>query len=201
MPILLSMAEHFRTDVPPPIGFPFDHGFEMTLSQSSVPKKWKLYGRTSFAFGQFRNSHEYAPGVKWYKLRNHRVRLVAEGLRIVKFPVSSAITPYNSGFTGGSPLLQWMFNFYIQGIPHGTCRVRPAAQTERSSVENIESSQSDSSRSRIAANAPCLRAFHTRSRTRTDRSARPPVCKMTIGSNFRLSMTLPSRSSGTSPMV
>jgi len=26
-----------------------------------VPKKWELYGRTSFVFGQFRNSYEYAP--------------------------------------------------------------------------------------------------------------------------------------------
>jgi hypothetical protein len=49
-------------------------------------------------------SYEYGPGLKWYPLRNnHRIWLVAEGLRIVKSPVSSVITPYNSGFTGWAP--------------------------------------------------------------------------------------------------
>jgi hypothetical protein len=43
--------------------------------------------------------------------RNHRVYVVAEGLRIFNSPVSSIITPYNSGFKGWSPMLQWMFNF------------------------------------------------------------------------------------------
>jgi hypothetical protein len=60
----------------------------------------EVYGRTSFVFGQFNTSYEYAPGVKWYPLHNHRVWLVAEGLRIVKSPLSSVITPYTSGFTG-----------------------------------------------------------------------------------------------------
>jgi hypothetical protein len=70
-----------------------------------------VYGRTSFVFGQFRNSYEYAPGIKWYIVGNHRVWLVAEGLRIFNSPVSSVITPYNSGFKGSAPILQWMFNF------------------------------------------------------------------------------------------
>jgi hypothetical protein len=26
-------------------------------------------------------------------------------------PIASIITPYNSGFKGWSPMLQWMFNF------------------------------------------------------------------------------------------
>jgi hypothetical protein len=102
---------NFRADGPLPLGSTFDHGFEMVVSQFAVPKKWELYGRTSFVFGQFRNSYEYAPGIKWYPLNNHRVWLVAEGLRIVKSPTQGVIGPYNSGFTGWSPILQWMFNF------------------------------------------------------------------------------------------
>jgi hypothetical protein len=42
------------------------------VSQVIVPKKWELYGRTSFVFGHFRNSYEYAPGVKWYIVGNHQ---------------------------------------------------------------------------------------------------------------------------------
>ncbi len=103
---------NFRADGPLPLSETFDHGFELVVSQFVVPKKWELYGRTSFVFGQFRNSYEYAPGIKWYPLHyNHRVWVVAEGLRIVKSPTMGVIGPYNSGFTGWSPMLQWMFNF------------------------------------------------------------------------------------------
>lgn len=103
---------HFKADGPIPVTETFDHGFETEISQFVIPKRLELYGRTSFIFGQFRNSYEYAPGIKWYLLpRNHRIWLVAEGLRIVNSPTSSIITPYNSGFTGWAPLLQWMFNF------------------------------------------------------------------------------------------
>jgi hypothetical protein len=63
---------NFRADGPLPLGETFDHGFETVVSQFVVPRKWELYGRTSFVFGQFRNSYEYAPGVKWYPVRNHR---------------------------------------------------------------------------------------------------------------------------------
>jgi hypothetical protein len=49
---------NFRADGPLPIGSTFDHGVEMTVSQFIVPKKWEVYGRTSFVFGQFRNSYE-----------------------------------------------------------------------------------------------------------------------------------------------
>jgi len=86
---------NFRADGPIPIGSTFDHGFEMVASKFVVPKKWEVYGRTSFVFGQFRNSYEYAPGVKWYPLNNHRVYVVAEGLRIFNSPVASIITAYS----------------------------------------------------------------------------------------------------------
>jgi hypothetical protein len=107
----LRWLNNFRADGPIPLSSTFDHGFETVVSQFVVPKKWELYGRTSFIFGQFGNSYEYAPGVKWYPLDNHRFWLTAEGLRIVKSPTMGVIGPYNSGFTGWSPLLQVMFNF------------------------------------------------------------------------------------------
>ena len=103
--------DRFTADGPLPIHSTFDHGFELEVSKFIVPRRWEVYGRTSWIFGQFNTSYEWAPGIKYYLVPNHRVWLVAEGLRIVKSPVSSIITPYNSGFTGWAPLLQWMFNF------------------------------------------------------------------------------------------
>ena len=102
---------NFRADGALPLSETFDHGFEFNVAKFVVPRRLEVYGRTSFVFGQFRNSYEYAPGVKWYPLNNHRVWVVAEGLRIFNSPVTSIITPYDSGFNGWSPMLQWMFNF------------------------------------------------------------------------------------------
>ena len=102
----------FIADGPLPLKSTFDHGFETEISKMVVPKRWELYGRTSFIFGQFRNSYEYAGGVKYYLVpNNHRVWLVGEALRVFRSPLSSVITPYNSGLTGWAPLVQWMFNF------------------------------------------------------------------------------------------
>lgn len=61
--------------------------------------------------GQFGTSYEYAPGFNFYPVQNHRVWPGGEGLRIANSPVTSVITPYNSGFKGWAPLLQFMFNF------------------------------------------------------------------------------------------
>jgi hypothetical protein len=102
---------HFTADGPLSIHSTFDHGFEMVVRKFVVPRKWEVYGRTSFVFGQFGNSYEYAGGLKWYLVNNHRVWLMGEGLRVVKSPLSSVITPYTSGLTSWVPLLLWMFNF------------------------------------------------------------------------------------------
>ncbi len=65
----------------------FDHGGELVVSAFVVPKKWEAYTRGSLVFGQVRNSYEYAAGVKWYPIHNHRIYVVAEGLRIFNSPV------------------------------------------------------------------------------------------------------------------
>ena len=41
----------FRADGPIPVASTFDHGFETVVGAFVVPKKWELYGRTSFVFG------------------------------------------------------------------------------------------------------------------------------------------------------
>jgi hypothetical protein len=101
----------FVADGPLPLSSMVDRGFDSSLSQFIVPRKVELYARTSYIFGQFGNSHEWAGGFKWYPVRNHRVWLVGEGLRAYKTPVGGIITPYTAGLTGWEPLMQLMFNF------------------------------------------------------------------------------------------
>jgi hypothetical protein len=101
----------FLADGPLPLASTFDHGFEFEMDYYVVQRKLELYGRTSFVFGQFGNSHEYAPGFKWHFVPDHRVWLSGEGLRVYKSPVGGLITPYTGGMTGWAPLVQLMFNF------------------------------------------------------------------------------------------
>ena len=83
--------DSFEADGPLPINSTFDHGFETSLSAFVVPRKWELYGRTSYVFGQFGNSHEYAGGFKWYPVRDYRVRLVGEALRVYKTRLDASL--------------------------------------------------------------------------------------------------------------
>ena len=53
----------FRADGPLPIDSTFDHGFEASVGHFFLPKV-ELYARTSFVFGEFRDSHEYCGGVQ-----------------------------------------------------------------------------------------------------------------------------------------
>lgn len=101
----------FVADGPLPLSSTFDHGGEIVLSDYVVPKKFDVYARTSFVFGQFRNSNEYGLGIKWYPLKTYRVWLSGEGLRINRSPVGSTIGSYSAGFSGWQPQAQFMFTF------------------------------------------------------------------------------------------
>ena len=101
----------FVADRPLPLKSTFDHGFEFSLAHFVVRKRLELFARTSHVFGQFGNSYEYAGGFNWYFVRDHRMWLTGEGMRVFKSPVGGLITPYVGGQTGWFPIAQLMFNF------------------------------------------------------------------------------------------
>jgi len=102
---------NFIADGPLPVSSTFDHGGEFSASYFVIPKKWMFYGRTSWVRGQFGNSYEYAPGIKWYFLPTQRVWVTGEALRVNKSPYGSIITQYSGGQTGWAPTLQLIFSF------------------------------------------------------------------------------------------
>jgi hypothetical protein len=102
---------NFVADGPLPLSSTFDHGSELSVSYFFVPKKWLIYGRGSWVRGQFGNSYEYAPGLKWYFVPTQRVWLAAEALRVNKSSYGSTITQYSGGMTGWAPTLQLIFSF------------------------------------------------------------------------------------------
>jgi len=103
--------DSFLADGPLPLSSTFDQGAELMLNDFVVPKRFEVYGRGSFVFGQFRNSNEYVAGIRYYPVDSYRVWLAGEGLRINRSPIASAISSYSAGFSGWEPLVQLMFTF------------------------------------------------------------------------------------------
>lgn len=101
----------FEADGPLPLTSTFDHGFELSGGKFVVPKKLMAYVRGSAVFGHFRNSHEYAGGLKWHFLPTERLWLNAELMRVMRVPYSGGFTPYTAGMTGWVPMIQTVLAF------------------------------------------------------------------------------------------
>ncbi len=101
----------FEADGPIPLASTFDHGFELSSSYFVVPKKLVVYARGSMVFGQFRDSDEYAAGLKWHFLPTERLWLNAELMRVNGSPYTGAFTPYNAGIKGWAPMIQTVLAF------------------------------------------------------------------------------------------
>jgi len=101
----------FEADGPIPLASTFDHGFEMSASYFVVPRKLGVYARGSMVFGQFRDSDEYAAGLKWHFLPTERLWLNAELMRVNGSPYTGAFTPYNAGIKGWAPMIQTILAF------------------------------------------------------------------------------------------
>lgn len=101
----------FEADGPIPLASTFDHGFELSAGTFVVPKKLMIFVRGSAVFGEFRNSHEYAGGIKWHFLPTERLWLSAELMRVSAVPYSGGFTPYTAGMTGWVPMIQSVLAF------------------------------------------------------------------------------------------
>jgi hypothetical protein len=101
----------FKADGPLPLAATFDHGFELSAGKFVVPRKLMLYARGSAVFGEFRDSHEYAGGLKWHFLPTERLWLNAELMRVMRVPYSGGFTPYTAGMTGWVPMVQTVLAF------------------------------------------------------------------------------------------
>ena len=101
----------FQADGPLPLASTFDHGYELSAGQFVIPKKLMVYGRGSQVWGQFKNSYEYAGGVKWHFLPTERLWINTELMRVNHAPYSGAFTPYTAGMNGWMPMVQAVLAF------------------------------------------------------------------------------------------
>jgi hypothetical protein len=107
----MRWVNDFDADGPLPLTSTFDHGAEISVGQFVIPKKLMPYGRASWVKGQFRDSHEYGGGVKWYYLPTERIWMTAELFHIDGAPYSGGFTPYTAGMTGWVPMVQTVLAF------------------------------------------------------------------------------------------
>jgi hypothetical protein len=103
--------DDFEADGPLPLTSTLDHGAELTAGIFVVPKKVMLYGRGSWVYGEFADSHEYGGGVKWHFLPTERLWLQGEVFHVDRAPYSGAFTPYSAGMTGWVPMVQTVLAF------------------------------------------------------------------------------------------
>ena len=101
----------FEADGPLPLTSTFDHGFELSAGKFVIPKTLMMYVRGSAVYGHFRDSHEYAGGLKWHFLPTERLWLSAELMRVMRVPYSGGFTPYTAGMTGWVPMIQTVLAF------------------------------------------------------------------------------------------
>ena len=100
----------FRADGPLPINETFDHGVEASVGNFFL-SNFELYARTSFVFGEFRDSQEYCAGYNWYPFANRGLRVCGEAGRNDNSPVGNIITPYQAGQSGWMFVQQAQLNF------------------------------------------------------------------------------------------
>ena len=77
-----------------------DSGFYVQLAQMIVPKRFELYGGTSYIFGQYGNSKEFIVGTNYYPWDTRNIRLNTQLLNVDHSPVSSTFGFYIGQQTG-----------------------------------------------------------------------------------------------------
>jgi hypothetical protein len=65
-----------------------------------VPKRFELYGATSYIFGQYGNSKEFIVGTNYYPWNTRNIRLNTQLLNVDHSPVNSTFGFYIGQQTG-----------------------------------------------------------------------------------------------------
>ena len=77
-----------------------DSGFYVQVAGMIVPKRFELYGATSYIFGQYGNSKEFIVGTNYYPWDTRNIRLNTQLINVDHSPVSSTFGFYIGQQTG-----------------------------------------------------------------------------------------------------
>jgi len=94
------LLDHFIADGKLPVSEVRDSGFYVQLAEMIVPKRFELYGGTSYIFGQYGNSKEFIVGTNYYPWDTRNIRLNTQLLNVDHSPVNSTFGFYIGQQTG-----------------------------------------------------------------------------------------------------
>jgi len=77
-----------------------DSGFYVQVADMIVPKRFELYGGTSYIFGQYGNSKEFIGGTNYYPWNTRNIRLNTQLINADHSPVNSTFGFYTGQQTG-----------------------------------------------------------------------------------------------------
>jgi hypothetical protein len=92
--------DNFVADGKLPVDAVRDFGFYVQAAGMVVPKRFELYGGTSFIFGQYGQPKEYIFGSNYYPWDTRNIRLNSQLIYVDHSPVSSTFGFYTGQTTG-----------------------------------------------------------------------------------------------------
>jgi hypothetical protein len=92
--------DDFVADGKLPMGIVRDSGFYVQAAAMIVPKRFEVYGGTSFIFGDFGNPKEFLGGTNYYPWNTRNIRLNSQLIYAYHSPVSSTFGFYLGQLTG-----------------------------------------------------------------------------------------------------
>jgi hypothetical protein len=92
--------DNFVADGKLPVGVVRDSGFCVQFADMIVPKRFELYGATSYIFGPYGHPWEYIVGNNYYPWNTRNIRLNTQLIYVSHSPVSSTFGFYTGQTTG-----------------------------------------------------------------------------------------------------
>jgi hypothetical protein len=94
------LLDEFVADGKLPVGAVRDYGFYVQAADVIVPKRFELYGATSYVFGQYGDPKEFIVGTNYYPWNTRNIRLNTQLINVDRSPVSSTFGFYVGQLTG-----------------------------------------------------------------------------------------------------
>jgi len=94
------LLDEFVADGRLPVGDVRDYGFYVQAADMIVPKRFELYGATSYVFGQYADPKEFIVGANYYPWNSRNIRLNGQLINVDHSPVNSTFGFYIGQLTG-----------------------------------------------------------------------------------------------------
>jgi hypothetical protein len=94
------LLNNIQADGPLPVRTVRDSGFYVQLADMIIPKRFELYGATSYVFGQYGDPKEFIVGTNYYPWNTRNLRLNVQLINVDHSPVSSTFGFYIGQLTG-----------------------------------------------------------------------------------------------------